>query len=145
VPSSGLGRFLGTVTIGAGIGFDICAVVTLRRHRANVLPHRGATALVTSGPFAISRNPIYFGNVMLTIGLAPFTGSLWYLAAAALEWVLVTRLAIRREEAHLAKLFGADFDVYQARTARWIGRRRALPSLAKRRRPRSTGQRDSGH
>jgi protein-S-isoprenylcysteine O-methyltransferase Ste14 len=110
----------GLITIG--LGLDIWAMVVMTRHRANILPHRAATALVTGGPFAWSRNPIYLGNTVLLAGCAAAFGNPWLLLAAAAAAVLVTRLAIRREEAHLAARFGAAWDSYAARTGRWFGR-----------------------
>lgn len=116
-------RLTGAAVIAVGLGVDVSAMITMARHRANILPHRAATALVTSGPFAISRNPIYLGNALLTIGLALATGNLWLLVAAAVEVALVTLLAIVREEAHLYALFGHELEAYKVRTSRWIGRR----------------------
>jgi protein-S-isoprenylcysteine O-methyltransferase Ste14 len=92
----------------------------MHRHRANILPHRAATALVTSGPFALSRNPIYLGNTLLMTGAALLFGSLWLLAAALAAAVLVWALAIRREEVHLAAQFGDAWTEYTQRTRRWF-------------------------
>ena len=117
-------RVAGAAVIVAGLGLDVSAMVTMARRRANILPHRAATALVTSGPFSLSRNPIYLGNVLLTVGLALATGNAWLLPSAAVEVALVTVLAILREEAHLRAVFGSDFDDYARRTLRWVGRRR---------------------
>ena len=78
----------------------------MRRHRANILPHRAATTLVTSGPFALSRNPIYLGNTLLLAGAGVMFGNVWFLLGAIGSAWLVTVLAIRREEAHLEARFG---------------------------------------
>jgi protein-S-isoprenylcysteine O-methyltransferase Ste14 len=94
----------------------------MSRQHANILPHRAATALVTSGPFALSRNPIYLGNTIAMAGAGLAFANPWFLPAALLAAVAVTRLAIRREEAHLAARFGAAWDAYSQRTARWFGR-----------------------
>ncbi len=113
---------LGWALMLAGIGLDAAAMITMTRQRANILPHRAATALVTVGPFAWSRNPIYLGNTIAIAGAAVAFASPWFLAAALVAAVAVTRLAIRREEAHLAKLFGPEWQAYSQRTARWLGR-----------------------
>ncbi len=97
-------------------------MATMRRHRANILPHRAATALVTTGPFAWSRNPIYLGNTLMLIGFGLVLRNPWFLPAAAAAAVAVTHLAIRREEAHLEILFGPSWLAYRQRTARWFGR-----------------------
>ena len=114
---------LGWALLLAGLGLDISAMGVMARRRANILPHRAATALVTSGPFAWSRNPIYLGNTIAMSGAALAFANPWFLPAALLAAVAVTQLAIRREEAHLATLFGAAWDAYSKRTGRWFGRR----------------------
>lgn len=114
---------LGWLTLLAGLALDIAAMAVMSRRRANILPHRAATALVTTGPFAWSRNPIYLGNTIAMTGAAIAFANPWFLPAAMLAAVAVTQLAIRREEAHLATLFGAAWDAYSQRTARWFGRR----------------------
>jgi protein-S-isoprenylcysteine O-methyltransferase Ste14 len=96
-------------------------MLVMRRGRANILPHRAATALITSGPFAVSRNPIYLGNTFLLIGAAAALANPWFLPVALLSAAAVDRLAIRREEAHLAARFGEAWRGYAKRTARWIG------------------------
>ena len=42
----------GGLLVGLALGLDLWAMVEMRRRRANILPHRAATALVTTGPFA---------------------------------------------------------------------------------------------
>jgi protein-S-isoprenylcysteine O-methyltransferase Ste14 len=115
-------RSLGWTALLAGLCLDLAAMRTMSRQRANILPHRPATALVTTGPFAWSRNPIYLGNTIAMTGAALAFANLWFLPAALLAAVAVTRLAIRREEAHLAARFGAAWEAYSQRTARWFGR-----------------------
>jgi protein-S-isoprenylcysteine O-methyltransferase Ste14 len=99
-------------------------MVVMARRRANILPHRAATALVTDGPFAWSRNPIYLGNTLLLSGCGLAFGNAWLLVGAAVAAIAVTVLAIRREEAHLASRFGDAWMAYAARTRRWFGRSR---------------------
>jgi len=114
---------LGWLTLLSGLAIDLAAMVAMWRRRANILPHRAATALVTTGPFAWSRNPIYLGNTIAMTGATLAFANPWFLPAALMAALAVTQLAIRREEAHLAALFGAEWDAYSQRTARWFGRR----------------------
>lgn len=111
---------VGGMLILAGLTLDVAAMATMYRHRANILPHRAATALVTSGVFAVSRNPIYLGNTIFLIGIGLVLGNAWFLPAALAAACAVTHLAIRREEAHLAARFGAAWLAYAARTPRWL-------------------------
>ena len=117
-----LAEYAGYFLAAAGIGLDVWAAFTMRRHHANIRPNRAATALVTSGPFALSRNPIYLGNTILLVGAGLAFAIAWFLPMALLAAVLVTHLAIRREEAHLNARFGAAWRDYAARTPRWLPR-----------------------
>jgi protein-S-isoprenylcysteine O-methyltransferase Ste14 len=114
-------RIAGTTVCAAGIALDLWAVLTMFQHRTNILPHRAADRLVTAGPFGFSRNPIYLGNTTLLVGLAIVLANPVFLIAAYLNVVLVNKLAIEREEAHLASRFKEAWRAYAARVPRWIG------------------------
>lgn len=113
-------RWPGWLLAGAGLALDLAAMRTMRRQHANILPHRAATALVTTGPFALTRNPIYVGNTLAVLGAAFALRNPWFLAAALAAGVAVQHLAILREEAHLAAKFGSVWSDYCARVPRWL-------------------------
>jgi protein-S-isoprenylcysteine O-methyltransferase Ste14 len=115
-------RIAGGALAALGLALDLWSVVTLHRARTNILPHRAADSLVTHGPYALTRNPIYLGNTLLVLGLGAAFANVWLMAAAVGAALAADRLAARREEAHLAARFGADFSAYRARVPRWIGR-----------------------
>lgn len=113
-------RIIGAVLLGAALLLDAWVFELFRRHNTNIRPDRPAKALVTHGPFRYSRNPIYVGNVMILLGLLLLTGSLWFLISAIAFVPLVEKLAIRKEEAHLAEEFGDAWEQYAQSTRRWI-------------------------
>ncbi|MDO9608113.1 MAG: methyltransferase [Brevundimonas sp.] len=115
---------VGVLLVALALGLDLWAMLEMRRRRANILPHRPATALVSTGPFAWSRNPIYLANALLLLGLGGLLDNAWFLIAAPIAALATDTLAIRREERHLALLFGADWVLYSGRVRRWCGRRR---------------------
>lgn len=124
-PDGALAGWLGPVgwaLVAVGAGFDISAMATMARARANILPHRAATALVESGPFAISRNPIYLGNTTMMVGAGLAFGNPWLIVTGLIAAILVLKLAIAREERHLEALFGPAWLAYRGRVRRWIGR-----------------------
>src|SRR5215469_17105001 len=57
------------------------AVQTFRSAKTNILTNQAALAIVSTGPFAFSRNPIYLGALVGLIGLAVAANSLWFLVA----------------------------------------------------------------
>jgi protein-S-isoprenylcysteine O-methyltransferase Ste14 len=104
----------------AGILIMAWAVATLWSHKTTVRPDRAAAALVTDGPYAWSRNPIYVADVLILLGIAELTKNVWFVMAAAVFAILVTVLAIGPEERHLAAKFGRDWDAYTERVRRWF-------------------------
>lgn len=113
-------RIIGWSVGAAGIALIIWAADTLRRHRTTILPHKPASTLVTSGPFAYFRNPLYLGDVMILLGLAELTRNVWFVILALVFAVLVTWLAILPEERHLLTRFGAAYRDYMTKARRWI-------------------------
>jgi protein-S-isoprenylcysteine O-methyltransferase Ste14 len=111
---------VGLCLICAALALEVTAALTFRRHRTTILPHRAASALITDGPFAKSRNPIYLGNSALLLGAGLLAGVLWLVLAAPLAALAVQKLAIEREERHLAQRFGAAWQAYAAATPRWL-------------------------
>jgi len=112
--------WFGVLLIAVALIVDGIAMVTMSRARTTIMPHRGSDALVTHGIFRYSRNPIYLANVLIVSGLGFWTGNLWFFVAALATFVLITKLAIEREEAHLSARFGEAFSAYCAKTRRWL-------------------------
>lgn len=122
-PAEPLGERLGWAGVAllvAGLLIELSVVMAFRRAATTVMPHRGASALVTSGPFARSRNPIYVAHVALVLGLGLVVGNAWWVALAPAFAVALDRLAIAREERHLTARFGAEYERYRAAVRRWI-------------------------
>lgn len=111
---------VGLAMAAGGFALDIAAVSVLARHRTAILPNMGSSALVRTGVYAYTRNPIYLGNTLLLAGFAIALRWGWLAIAVPLTIVAVTRLAIVREERHLALVFGEEWRAYSARVRRWI-------------------------
>lgn len=116
LPARVVGIALGVL----GVGLLAWAITTLRRHNTTTMPNVGATALVTSGPYARVRNPIYLADVFILFGAAELTKNIWFVIGALLFGVLVTWLAILPEEHHLEERFGQAYRDYKATTRRWL-------------------------
>ncbi len=104
----------------AGLLLIVFALKALVEHRTTFLPNKASTALVTTGPYARFRNPIYLGEALLLLYAAEITKSVWFVAAALIFGVLVTALQIIPEERHLEATFGDAYLDYKSRTRRWI-------------------------
>jgi protein-S-isoprenylcysteine O-methyltransferase Ste14 len=114
------GHIPGIFLAGCGFALDVWAMFVMMNARVNILPHRPAGGLVSWGPFAFTRNPIYLGNTIAIFGIGvAFSG--WFLLAAPLAAIIVHHLAILREEEHLKSRFGIAWVAYSSRVPRWIG------------------------
>jgi protein-S-isoprenylcysteine O-methyltransferase Ste14 len=83
-------------------------------------PHRGPSSLVASGPFGVSRNPMYLGMLLWLLGLAVFFGSLVTFVFPLALFALAQFVLIPAEEAELERLFGGTFNEYRQAVRRWI-------------------------
>lgn len=77
-------------------------------------------ALTTSGPFAVTRNPIYVAMTGLYLGAAVMLGGWWPVLMLLLVLPLMHYGVIRREERYLRKRFGEAFVSYSAKVPRWL-------------------------
>lgn len=81
-----------------------------------------ASALVTSGPFAVTRNPMYVGMAGVLVAHAVLRGSWSALVPAAAFVAVMDRVQIPPEEAAMSALFRGDYESYRAQVPRWVGR-----------------------
>ena len=76
--------------------------------------------LMTGGPYAVSRHPVYIGELALWVGVAVLFGSPAALAGSAVMLAVMRRL-VAREEAGLAAAFGGAYRRSMARVPQWVG------------------------
>jgi protein-S-isoprenylcysteine O-methyltransferase Ste14 len=78
-------------------------------------------ALTTSGPYAITRNPLYVGSIIIAIGFAIAARSVWVVVALALLFLLIYLPVVGSEEAFLRSQF-SEFTDYARRVPRFLPR-----------------------
>jgi protein-S-isoprenylcysteine O-methyltransferase Ste14 len=117
------GNLLSTVLFLSGLALVGAATVGRLWCSLYISGHKN-TALITTGPYSLSRNPLYFFSLLgfAGIGFASETVTLGVVLAVAMLVSYPT--VIRREEAVLRERFGAEFEAYCARVPRF------LPKLA---------------
>jgi protein-S-isoprenylcysteine O-methyltransferase Ste14 len=81
---------------------------------------RGVSRLVTYGPFAWLRNPLYVGNFFIWTGFSVIAGIHWFLPIAVAVFALEYTPIVRYEEAVLEATFGAEYLRYKQATPRWV-------------------------
>jgi len=104
------------------IGFAIAAlsVRNFRLAGTSVVPGEPSTALVVTGPYRFTRNPIYIGFVLAYFGLAIMLTSMWVLLLLIPVLLVLQRGVVEREEVYLERQFGEAYRKYKARVPRWL-------------------------
>jgi protein-S-isoprenylcysteine O-methyltransferase Ste14 len=107
----------------ASISIAGATATLFRRHATTVDPlhPEQASVLVTTGPNAVSRNPMYVGMAGLLVANSIRRGSWADVLPVAAFVLIIDRFQIRAEEEALLKRFGAEYDTYRASSSRWIG------------------------
>ena len=85
-----------------------------------VKPHEHPTSLITTGPFRVSRHPMYVGMAAILLGIAVLLGSLSPFCTPLLYVILMEVLFIPKEEKNLEEAFGEEFFDYKREVRRWI-------------------------
>ena len=113
---------LGYLAMAAAIAIDLWALAQFHRSRTTFHPLRleDNQALVTSGIYRATRNPMYLGLVLLLAGSAVRFGSLTPFLVLPLFVLTLNRWQIVHEERYLAAKYGRTYDDYRARVPRWL-------------------------
>lgn len=114
----------GALCMAAGIVLIVQARRALSRRGQPADPGQPTSAVVTTGVFAISRNPLYLGAAGFLVGLGLAADWPWVLALLIPSLAACRYLLIGPEERYLSARFGAEYHEYVATVRRWIGRTR---------------------
>ena len=112
--------YSGFLIIGFGIVLALWSRSLFLRNSTTLQLDEEPTSLVTTGPFRLSRNPIYLGMTSILLGVAVLQGTLVALAFPVLFVTLIEFFSIRGEERNLEKIFGEPYRDYKKRVRRWI-------------------------
>jgi protein-S-isoprenylcysteine O-methyltransferase Ste14 len=107
------------VVLAAGALF-ISALRTFRKADTPVPGNRPTTAIVRTGPYRFSRNPVYLAFTLFQIGLAAWVNSLGLLLALLPALALMVLVVIPREERYLEARFPAEYQLYKRAVRRWL-------------------------
>lgn len=88
--------------------------------RNTIITVKPATSLQTTGIYAISRNPMYIGLLMLYLALSFLVGNWWNFILLPLLVLIIQFMVIKKEERYLEREFGATYVEYKRKVRRWI-------------------------
>lgn len=113
-------RWLGAVPTVAGLAFIIWARALFNGAGTAAKPFTPPQTLVRAGPYALSRNPMYVGLVVMLAGLAVGLGSMmpWLVIPLFIWRIQVGVIAV--EERMIESTFGGTYQDYKSRVRRWL-------------------------
>jgi protein-S-isoprenylcysteine O-methyltransferase Ste14 len=111
---------IGWLALLAVVALWVTAVRTMVRAKTTLSPTGEPSHLITNGPFAITRNPLYLANTLLMIGVGLTSGIVWFILLAFIAAFTTQKLAIEFEEKVLSTKFGKKYKDYAKRVRRWV-------------------------
>ena len=116
-------RNLLAVSLGVtGAVTSMLGVVSFSRAKTTVNPMKpdASSSLVVSGVYALSRNPMYLGFLLVLIGWAVFLANVLAFLLLPAFIFYMNRFQIEPEERALTSLFGQAFVAYKSRVGKWL-------------------------
>ena len=110
---------VGVSLVVVAMAIFVACVGKFRAAGTAVPANKPTTAIVRTGPYRFSRNPIYLAFSLLQLGIAIWVNSLWLLATLVAALALI-HVVIGREERYLERKFGAEYLAYKSSVRRWL-------------------------
>jgi protein-S-isoprenylcysteine O-methyltransferase Ste14 len=112
---------LGIALVLVALILQVWAVVLFRREGTEINPTSASNRqLIVAGPYRFTRNPMYLGLVILTLGIAAWVGAWPMLIASCAAFVTADWIHIPFEEAKMRRQFGPTYNDYVAQVRRWL-------------------------
>ena len=111
---------VGALCVLIGLAFMVTGFAAFARAGTSALPIRPTTALVETGPYRVTRNPMYVGLAFASAGIALIANWLWGIVILPIVLVIVQVAAILPEERFLEERFGSGYTAYRSRVRRWL-------------------------
>jgi protein-S-isoprenylcysteine O-methyltransferase Ste14 len=113
-------RLFGCLPLVFGGWITIWADQVFKQRGTTIKPHLTPSALVTQGPFGISRHPMSLGMTLCLAGIAVLLGSLIAFVAPIAFAVVMQLKFIPMEEGSMERVFGDDYTAYKQKVRCWI-------------------------
>lgn len=110
------------VLAGVGLSLDLFALIGFLKAKTTINPMkpRVTSAVVTSGVYRISRNPMYLGLAFTLSAWAAYLWNLWAFLGPVVFIAYITRFQILPEERILSAAFGNEYEAFKQKVRRWL-------------------------
>ncbi len=119
-PANTLPILVGVVMIAISIAVVVLARRTFIAQGTHSNPYRPTKALVMTGVFSVSRNPIYVAFLLFVLAFALLANRLWFVISACVLLLVLHFGVVKQEECYLREKFGDSYEQYCSRVRRWI-------------------------
>jgi protein-S-isoprenylcysteine O-methyltransferase Ste14 len=120
IAASPLTTLAGVIFVLGWMALALVSIGRFRRSNTSIVPMRPAEALVLTGPYRYTRNPMYVSLALLTAGCGLLLATWWPIVLLVPTLALVQRFVIVPEEQYLRRRFGTDYEAYTLRVRRWL-------------------------
>jgi protein-S-isoprenylcysteine O-methyltransferase Ste14 len=117
---AGVVHSLGWVLLTLASAVAFTSMVCFAWQRTTMIPIGHPARLMTAGPFALTRNPMYLAVTTAYCGGALILTQFWVLPLLVLPLAIIQRVVVPFEEQRLGALFGDDYAHYCERVRRWL-------------------------
>jgi protein-S-isoprenylcysteine O-methyltransferase Ste14 len=113
-------NYLGVILILYGVVLNIWADQIFKREKTEIKYHRIPRKIVLSGPFRISRNPMYLGMFTILLGTSIMSKNIFSLIFSVIFVLIIGRKFISVEEKNMERIFGKEYLSYKKEVRRWL-------------------------
>lgn len=117
---SGWMGILGILVTLESVSWVATSLFYFYKHKTSPNPSVQATHLVTNGPYRLSRNPMYLAFTSMSLALAFFSHSPYFLVSGLVFWLMTDLYTIPQEERFLSTAFSEEWERYRKQTRRWL-------------------------
>ncbi|NQY34616.1 MAG: isoprenylcysteine carboxylmethyltransferase family protein [Alteromonadaceae bacterium] len=104
----------------SGCAIIAISILAFKRAQTHVEPWQPTSAIISTGIFAYSRNPIYLAFCLITIGVGIYLDNGWITLSFIPSAFIIFNIAIKKEELYLAEKFGEEYLQYKDKVRRWF-------------------------
>lgn len=113
-------RWLGPLVAACAVVLFLLSYRAFRAAGTSVQGSKRTAAIVRTGPYRFSRNPIYLAFILFVLGLSVWGNNLWLLVKLVPAIAIIALVVVPREERFLKQHFNERYSSYQAAVRRWL-------------------------
>jgi protein-S-isoprenylcysteine O-methyltransferase Ste14 len=111
---------IGLILILAWLVTWVAALPRFAQAKTPLSTRKPVQALITSGIFGVTRNPLYIGWTCLYLGAATLLNAWWAIVLLVPVAIIIDRAVVRKEEDYLERRFGSVYLDYKRKVRRWL-------------------------